>query len=750
MQRRTFSLTVSALALLAAAPALAQEAGGADAEEIIVTTKDRGARLLDFAGSARVVGADELDARAFQDLSSLSYAAPNVSLDAIGTFRGVANFAIRGLGINSSIPSIEPSVGLFVDGVYQGINAGTVLDMVDVARVDIVRGPQGVAFGRNTTGGAVMVQTADPQEEFSGSVRLGLEGPVDGGRGGNTVSGRAMVTGPIGGGFSIRLAGLHADDEGYFRNLFDGEAMGGSVTTALRGGIAYRGPGLTLVAKAEWTGSHGDGAPTHSNGLFARNTFQVSVNQRGFHDSDNTAISLRTEVEIGNGLLTNITGWRDYRLETRNDIDSTPTKLFESDTVTDQSQVSNELTYALDAGPVHLVAGTYYFGQHVGYDEFRDLTGLGSTLQYGGGRQQQQSYALFGQLEYDLSEAVSLSGGLRWTREEKNAAITYVRTRAACSAIDSTCPITGERVAGEHNGFTDDAVWQAFSPRVAASWHVSDDAQVYASWARGQRSGGYNLRITQPAAFEQIAAANGTPAFDEETVDSFELGSKWQSADGVAYLQGALFWNQVDNLQRELNVPSLTSGLAQSVYNTADARIRGGELEAWLRPAAGLSLSANLGLTDADYRRVFLDLTGDNAINAADLALALPRAPQWSWGGSLAYEATLSDAVDLSADVFFQHRSAFAYTDNNWGFNSASDRLDASLTLEMADQGMTFRLFGRNLLDEVQFGGDTQLPFGGGPFSDGNNRAFDPAPAAGTFSPLAKGRVVGLELGAEF
>ncbi len=147
---------------------------------------------------------------------------------------------------------------------------------------------------------------------------------------------------------------------------------------------------------------------------------------------------------------------------------------------------------------------------------------------------------------------------------------------------------------------------------------------------------------------------------------------------------------------------------------------------------------------------MFLDLTGDGAINAADLALALPRAPEWSWGGSLTYEAAVSGDATVQADVFFQRRSAFAYTDNNWGFNSASDRLDASLSLESESTGMTFRLYGRNLLDEVQFGGDTQLPFGGGPFSDGNNRPFDPAPAAGTFSPLAKGRVLGLEIAARF
>jgi len=737
-------------ACLAASPAQAQT-GPAEAETVIVvTTKDRGTRLLDFPGSVRAVSTEELDARAFQDLTSLSYSAPNVSLDAIGTFKGVANFAIRGLGVNSSIPSIDPAVGLFVDGVYQGINAGTVLDMVDVERVDILRGPQGVAFGRNTTGGAVMVRTGQPQEEFAGSARASFEGPVDGGRGGPMVSVRAMMTGPLGGGVSFRLAGLHSDDAGYFRNDFDGEKLGGADTSVVRGSLAYRGGGVTLIASGEWSTSEGDGAPSHSNGLFARDTFAISVNQRGFYFSDSSAATLRAEIELGGGLLTNIFGMRDYRLATRNDIDSTPAKLFESDTLTDQEQWSNELTYALDSGPFQLVGGVYVFAQEVGYDEGRDLTGLGSTLQFGGGRQDHETYGLFGQVGYDIGEAVSLSAGLRWTREEKSAVITYVRPRAACSAIAGTCAVTGERVAGENNGFSDARSWEAFSPRLAATWHVGEGANLYASWARGHRSGGYNLRITQPQAFEQIAAAMGSPAFDEERVDTFELGTKWQSDDDFAYVQAALFWSEVANMQRELNVPSPSSGLAQSVYNTADARIRGAELEGWLRPTPGLSLSAHVGLTDAEYRRVFLDLTGDNAVTAADLALALPRAPEWSWGGSVGWETALSDTLQFSADAFFQHRSAFAYTDNNWGFNSAADRLDASLALECGTCGLTLRLYGRNLLDEVQFGGDTQLGFGGGANSDGNNRPFDPRPAAGTFSPLAKGRVIGVELAAEF
>jgi iron complex outermembrane receptor protein len=326
--------------------------------------------------------------------------------------------------------------------------------------------------------------------------------------------------------------------------------------------------------------------------------------------------------------------------------------------------------------------------------------------------------------------------------------ITYVRPRAACSAIAGTCPVTGTRVAGENNGFTDSRAWDSLSPQVALSYKPMRNLAFYGSWTRGQRSGGYNLRITQPQAFEQIAATLGSPAYDEEQVDSFEAGVKWRAANGLAELKAATFRSYVDNLQREINVPSATSGLAQSIYNTADARIAGGELELRLAPAAGLELSANLGLTDAKYTKAFFDINSDNTINAADLALELPRAPKATWGGSVGYAVPIGGGNTLHADAFFQHRDRFAYTDNNWGFNDASDRLDATLAWQHG--GWRVTLYGRNLLDEVQFGGDTQLPFAGGTFSDGNNRPFDPQPAAGTFSPVQKGRVLGVELGAAF
>ena len=743
-------------AIMAAVPATAQTAQqvAGDSERdlsersvIIVTVKNTQSTILDYPGAVTAIDAAELDARNFQDLSTLTYAAPNVSLDTVGTFKGVANFSIRGLGINSSIPSIDPAVGLFIDGVYMGTNAGTVFDTLDLERVDILRGPQGVSFGRNTTGGAVMVQTADPSDAWEGYARIAYEGPVDSGRGTGMLSGRAVISGPISDAVSFRLGVLHSDDGGYFTNQFDGANYGASQTTVVRGGLkAQLSPNFTITAKGEWTDSSGDGSPSHNNGLFARDTFEISLDEPGFYRSENGLVTVRAQLDLGEGRLTNIFGWRSYDLATRNDIDSSPAPIFASDTTTKQDQWSNELTYTLDTGPLRLTSGLYYFHQDTAYDESRAL----AAPQFGGGKQDHDVLGVFGEVEGEVSEAFSLTAGLRWSREEKAARVTYVRPRSPCSVIASSCPIDGERVDGENNGFADTRSWDNFSPRLVATWRASEDARVYASWARGFRSGGYNFRITQPAAFEAVSDALGSPAFDSERVDTFELGAKWQSPGGAVYLQGALFWSEVDNLQRELILPSATAGFAQSIYNTADARIKGGELEASFRPASGLSLNANVGLTDAQYRRVFFDLSGDSVIDAADLSLELPRAPKWTFGGSVNYEIALSDSKFLRANVFFQHRDKYAYTDNNWGFNYASDRVDASLLVGCTDCGITLTVFGRNLLDEVQFGADAGLPFAGGPFSDGNNRPFDPAPAAGTFSPIGKGRVVGVELGAEF
>lgn len=754
---RTSLLLGAALCL--ANPAQAQEASNDSAidalgSDIVVTaTKKRDAEnVQDVPLAITALGAASLDALKVRDLQSLSHAAPGVSLDQVGTVRGTANFSIRGLGINSSIPSIDPTVGTFVDGVYIGVNSGVVFDVFDLDSVEILRGPQGILFGRNTTGGAVLVNTGNPTKDWHFKAKIGADGPIDGGRGAASMTGQALVSGPLSDSVGIKLGIYHNTDGGYFRNKFNNDNFGKARTTAFRAGLAFDLAGVTLVAKGELFDSRGDGAITQNHGLFARNTFDLSVNNEGFYDVRAWFGSLRADYELGEGKITSIFGYRHYRQSTDNDIDSSPLTLFHSVTGLTQEQLSEELRYNGKFGALDLTFGGYIFHQDIAYEEDRKLPTSTPLTFYGGGRQGHDVYGLFAAADVEIVPSLTANLGIRWSQENKDAEITFVRPRLVCSVIAGTCPISGFNSINptEVNGFTDKRSWKNWTPKLGLTWKAAEHVLAYGSWTRGYRSGGYNLRITAPAAFLANAAVTGSPAFDAEKVDSYEVGVKFQTADRKGTLNLAAYQTDVGNMQREINLSSPSSGVAQSIYNTADARIRGFEAEGRYQLTDSLLVSGNVGHIDAHYTRALYDISGDGAIGAADLALALPRVPRWTWGIGALHEARLGETSRIVTRIDFQHRSRYAYTDSNFGWVAASDNLDASLTWYLPVKGMSLSVWGKNLLDDVQFGGDTQIPFGAGAYSDGNNRPFDPNPAAGTFSPMAKGRVVGLDFAVEF
>ncbi len=745
---------IRAALLLAGASQLfpaAAQAESADAIVVTGTKKSQAEDLQDVALAVNVFSGEALQERKVRAVSDLTHAIPGVSLDQVGTFRGVSNWSIRGLGINSSIASVDPAVGTFIDGVYLAINPGASLDTFDLKSVEVLRGPQGTLYGRNVTGGAVLVETADPSHDWHVAVRGAADGPVDSGRGDINMTMSAVVSGPIAEGLAFRLGAYHNSDGGYFRNRFNAGDYGKAETTVLRGGLLYEAGPLRLVGKLEYLKTSGDGVISQNHGLFPRDGFGLSVNNEGYIRARSWFGTLRADYDLAGGKLTNVFGWRKYRQFTDNDIDSTPQTLFHSKTGLTQEQWSDELRWAGSLGDsFDLTLGGYLFHQNVAYEEDR-FFGT-PALSYGGGRQKHDVYGLFAQGDWQLAPALTLTAGLRWSREKKDARVTFVQTRAACSVIAESCPIAGTNpVTGAPNGFADGHAWSNWSPKLGLSWQAADTVLAYASWSRAYRSGGYNLRITQPAQFLANAAAAGTPAYREERVDSAEIGVKLRTADARGTLNLAAYRTWVQDMQREVSVASTSSGLAQSIYNTADARIQGGEIEASYSPMPSLTLSANLGYIDADYTEVFYNISADpaNLVNAADLALKLPRVPKWTYGVSLRHELPLGGASALVTRISFQHRSRYAYTDSNFGWVGASDNLDADLTWKLPIAGWSLSIYGRNLLDQVQFGGDTQIPFGG-PLSDGNNRPFDPRSAAGTLSPLVKGRTLGVEVAAEF
>ncbi|MBK6411599.1 TonB-dependent receptor plug domain-containing protein [Sphingopyxis sp.] len=337
-------------------------------------------------------GAEQLDALQVRDVSSLSFKMPNVSLDDVGTVKGVANFAVRGLGVNSSIPSIEPAVGVFVDGVYLGINAGVVFDTFDLGGVEVLRGPQGILFGRNVTGGAVLLKTSDPKNEFEASAKFIAESGLRG-TGGNYYA-MGTVTGPlVKDVLSAKLAIYYNKDDGWFKNFLPtggSETFGKSDTAIIRSAIKFAPDGAgDFTLKFEHGESDGQGpamqSHTGGSGLagrivnFDRESFDFSIDERGFTTSkwNQLSATLNLDVGFGDGVITNVFGWREFRQNARIDVDSTPAFLFHTDAGIAQDQISNELRYAGRFGEmIDITTGIYYFSQKLEYAEARDLLGV--------------------------------------------------------------------------------------------------------------------------------------------------------------------------------------------------------------------------------------------------------------------------------------------------------------------------------------------------------------------------------------
>ena len=254
---------------LYAPDAVAQERRGSARillEEIVVTARKREESAQEVPLAITAYSSEQIESLKVRDLMSLSVGMPNVALDDIGTFRGSANFSIRGLGINSSIPSIDPTVGVFIDGVYLGNNVGTIFDMFDVASVEVLRGPQGILFGRNVTGGAILINTKTPGDEFETSIRAAVNGGGDGGQNRYLMG---SIGGPVSDTLGLKLSAYYNDDDGWFENLFDGSDFGGVEQTMFRPVLVWTPTDSTeLILRYEYTDIDGDGpaSQTHTNG----------------------------------------------------------------------------------------------------------------------------------------------------------------------------------------------------------------------------------------------------------------------------------------------------------------------------------------------------------------------------------------------------------------------------------------------------------------------------------------------------
>ena len=720
-----YLIALSIVLLLGAAtpPAHAQDSnkpGDGDASEnalfladVIVTTQKREQSIQDVPVSVTAFDAEQLESAKTRDLGDLTVGIPNVGFDEIGTSRGTANFSIRGLGVNSSIPTIDPTVGVFVDGVYMGTNAMVLYDAFDLESIEVLRGPQGVLFGRNVVGGAVLLNTRTPTGQYEAKVRSAVEG---GGKAPNMyVAG--TLNAPLTDTLAARFTVYSNQDQGWFENEYDDRAFGAQDTLMLRPVLSWQPTDtLDLTLRYEYQDLDGDGAAVQNTVRFNRRSHDFAVNNDGFFDARSHLLNARLDwdVPLGKGTVTNIFGWRDARADALSSVDelASTTTLRNFETLLRAEQFSNEVRYAgVFADRLHLITGLYYFTNAIDYHERRKLTddpAGRARVQNGGGLYDVDTLGVFLAGDYDLTDWLTLNAGLRYSYEEKEADVTtIVLDLTTCNIVHGpACP----------SDFKDKDSWGTLSPKVGLTWRPADHSQLYAHWTRGFRSGAYNLRNTHPDI--------GPGPTDEEQIDNFEIGFK-STLRGRARLSGAIFYSQIEDMQREV-LSALPDGSPfQVIRNTADADIFGIELEGSFALTQDLLLLASVGYIDTEYVKVRFDLTGDNVVDGKDKDLEPPRAPTWTYSLGLLHSLYIRDRHQLDARINYAYRDREYHTDDNRSFNRQLKMLEAGVDLRLNDSQWVIGLYGKNLLDQVRHGING---------------------VGGAFSPLAKGRVFGLEL----
>ncbi|MBL4800767.1 MAG: TonB-dependent receptor, partial [Emcibacter sp.] len=607
-------------------------------------------------GQVAAFGASQMEARQVITLQDLTMSTPNVQMDGIGTTPGVANFTIRGQGVNSSIPSIDPTVGVFVDGVYLGSTYGVIVDMFDIESVEIHKGPQGVLFGRNVTAGAVLLRTARPNGETSIKGKVGLETGLQ------YTAALAAQGSLVEDKLAAKVGIQYKEDTGYYENLTVGRNVGKNRTLIIRPTLVFT-PNSSFDATLIWEHGEmeGDGAIAQVSAGFLpmspNKDIETAIDNPGFVDVVWNQVTLEMNWDLGNGRLTNILAYRDVNSNAESDGDSTALDLFVFLPTTIQDQISNELRYnGMISDGWELTTGLYYYQSNLEYLESRSLL-FDTTRIGGGGLQDHKTLGAFVNNYIDLSDTLVLQAGLRYSYEKKDVIIHPL----------GTC--TFEQVCGAGNA--NDQSWSNWSPKVGLQWAASEDVTVYGHFARSFRAGGYNFRSPSP----------NPVSFDPERVDSLEIGLKSKLLDNRLRFNAAVFFNKLNNMQREVNLQDPVIGVIQDISNTASAEIFGIEIDAMVLVTDSLVLNASVGYLDDKYTEILVDLSGDGIIDQTDFDLSLPRLAKWTLNFGFTYDMELETGT-LIARADYAYRSGAAYNDRNSTLFHDYSMINAGLTYE--------------------------------------------------------------------
>lgn len=748
-------LVASAAAHAAAEDAPAEAISPRTIEEVIVTARRREEREQDIALSMTSMTGDALESRQLLSTDQLAAAVPNLQFDAVAPSSGSSSAGqifIRGIGQSDFTPVTDPGVGLYVDNVYIARAPGNVLDFIDVERVEVLRGPQGTLFGRNSMGGAVKIHSAGPiLDEYSLGARLRL---------GNDKLESLSLKGnaPLGSDAAGKLVVNRLTRDGYVTRPVDGVRTGDRDRWSMRGLLLWDiNDHISAHLTVDHTRIRENGAPTVSGGVNDRQPFAaigngqlpsctaVTINP-GFDSTpsggpptfpppgvpvnnspgclgpdsiagpfvsegsfpvysrlENSGAALELDWLLGSDFrLTSITARRRMTMLSSRDGDNSPANIFATRDDFDHEQFSQELqlSYTTPGGRLSALLGAFYFEE----DGFNlvDLTLPLGAIQ-SGGYYENRAHAVFAHLSMELTERWSLSAGARRSDDRKayqpdQFALGDASAGTPPDFFNATWPLlqdqylapTGPLPAGARllDPVTTRVDFGSTDLSVDLSYQIAEDLMVYLGYASGYKSGGFDQRFVGPTPDRRPTV------YDPETVGSIEAGFKSSWMDRRLRINLALFDADYDDLQ-----VIVRESFNPLTVNAGQARIRGGELEVIWLPSGGWDLTLSAGHIDGHYRTLSQAAQDSGVL----LGNALVNAPQWSLNVGAGYE------FDAGSLGILALRLDGSWWDEQYN-DAVNDRrirqpayalLNASIALRSRDDNWRISLAARNLLDET-------------------------------------------------
>ncbi len=690
----------SVLSTFAVAQDVPQD-GVSSLDDVVVSARRRDELLKDVPISVSALGEERLEQTGATDITALQQQTPNATVQvARGSNSTLISF-IRGVGQQDPLWGFEPGVGLYVDDVYVARPQGAVLDIYDVQRIEVLRGPQGSLYGRNTVGGAIKYVTnglsADPELTLRGT--YGSYNQID-----------LMAVGSIPLADNFRVGGAIASyqRDGFGTNINTGAEHYNKDVLAGRLSAEWE-PTENMSIRLAYDRVQDDSNPRHGSRLVAGATPAGAVLSSVFDTNagigdDNSVESQGASATIQIDLndhwtFKSISAWREGETTTVIDFDNTPSPTLDIPGFYADDQFTQEFQFLFDYDRIQGVAGFFYLDGHA-EGAFDTILGGAGIVIGTNGEVNTESWAAFADVNLDLTDRLHLGLGLRYTLDNKDGTVFRANYLGATRS-----PLLGGTVRAPllvRSDYTNSNDFSEFTPRIALSYDLTDDLTTYASYSQGFKSGGFDMRG------DVILTPDTVNGYDPETVNSYEVGLKG-ALDRLTFA-ASVFYNEYEDQQVTTQVPSGAS-IASFVDNVGSSTFYGVEFEGNLRILDNLSASFAVGYLNSDFEEFLRYNLGTAMYEDISDQVVLQNAPEWTgyfgftWvgdvgGGDLAVTPSVSYRGDSSMFEFPNptlDQPAYTLVDLSIVWTDPTDRY-------------TLGLYGKNLTDEEYRVGGYNFP----------------------------------------